>query len=148
METEPSTLQDELIHAVGRQDMLEVQRLIAAGANPNSPGSVWSSAIACAGENDETGEIVRALVHAGANVNIQDESGRTPLHQAVDVAIDGTIQQGLSEIDWTVVGVLLELGADPSIPDNDGKTIADLASMYGYNARRSFDDFMHDRSRG
>jgi len=33
------------------------------------------------------------------------------------VAIDGTIQNNLDEIDWTVVGVSLDLGADPNMPD-------------------------------
>ena len=137
-----ATLEDALVHEVWRQDVVATRRLLAAGANPNLPGRAWSSAIACAGENDETGEIVRALVDAGADVNIQDEFGLTPLHRAVDMAIDGTIQQNLTEINWTVVGVYLELGADPNIPDKNGNTIAELASAYGYNARRSFDDFM------
>jgi len=141
-----ATLEDALIHEVWRQDVVAVRRLLAAGANPNLPGRAWSSAIACAGENDETGEIVRILVDAGADVNIQDEFGLTPLHRAVDMAIDGTIQQNLKEIDWTVVGVYLELGADPNIRDKNGETIADVASAYGYNAKQSFDDFMRTRS--
>jgi len=121
-------LEDALVHEVARQDLPAVQRLLDAGANPNLPGQAWSSAIACAGENDETGEIVRALVASGADVNIQDECGWTPLHHAVDMAIDGTIQQNLEEIDWTVVGVYLDLGADPSTRNKDGETIADVAS--------------------
>ena len=137
--------EDALIHEVWRQDIAAVQRLLDAGANPNLPGRAWSSAIACAGENDDTGDIVRVLVGAGADVNIQDEHGQTPLHHAVDMAIDGTIQQNLDEIDWTVVGVYLELGADPSRPDNNGTTVDDIATAYGYNAKRSFDEFMRSR---
>jgi hypothetical protein len=70
----------------------------------------------------------------------------TPLHYAVDIAIDGTIQQSLETIDWSVVGVFLDLGADPNIRDARGKTVYDTASAYGYNARRSFDDFMRSRA--
>ena len=141
-----ATLEDALVHEVWRQDLFEVHRLLNASANPNLPGRTWSSAIACAGENDEVGNIVRALVAAGAKLNIRDEYGRTPLHHAVNVAIDGTIQQNLDEIDWTVVGVFLELGADPNISDKTGKTISDVATAYGLNARRSLNDFMRTRS--
>ena len=141
-----ATLEDALVHEVWRQDLSAVQRLLNSGANPNLPGRAWSSAIACAGENDETGEIVRALVAAGADLNIQDDYGRTPLHHAVDMAIDGTIQNNLDEIDWTVVGVYLDLGAEPNIPDKNGKTIADVASAYGHDAKRSFENFMRTRA--
>lgn len=141
-----ATLEDALVHEVWRQDLSAIQRLLNAGADANKPGRTWSSAIACAGENDDTGEIVRVLVAAGADVNIQDEHGQTPLHLAVDKAIDGTIQQSLDRIDWTVVGVYLELGADPAIADENGKTIADIASAYEDNAKESLDDFMRTRS--
>ena len=94
-----ATLEDALVHEVWRQDLSAVQRLLESGANPNLPGRKWSSAIACAGECDEIGDIVRALVAAGADINIQDAQGLTPLHHAVDIAIDGTIQQNLGVID-------------------------------------------------
>ena len=71
------------------------------------------------------------LVASGADINVQNERGLTPLHYAVDVAIDGTIQQGLETIDWSVVGVFLDLGADPNIPDARGKTVYDVAFAYG-----------------
>lgn len=142
-----STLEDALIHEVWRQDLAAVQQLLSAGANPNLPGRTWSSAIACAGENDETGNIVRVLVNAGADINIQGSHGWTPLHHAVDIAIDGTIQQGRESVDWSVVGIFLDLGANPTIPDVNGKTVYDTASAYGNNARRSFDEFMLSRNR-
>ncbi len=140
-----TTLEDALIHEVWRQDVSAVHRLLESGANPNLPGRTWSSAIACSGENDETGDIVRMLVTAGAEINIQDTQGLTPLHHAVDIAIDGTIQQNLNTIDWSVVGVFLDHGADPNIRDSRGKTVYDTATAYGYNARKSFDEFMRSR---
>lgn len=143
-----STLEDELEHEVWRRDISSVHRLLKAGANPNKPGRAWSSAIACAGENDETGEIARLLVEAGADINLQNEHGLTPLHYAVDMAIDGAAQQELDAIDWSVVSVFLDLGADPTIRDIDGETVYDLALAYGQDARNSFDAFMDSRNMG
>ncbi|WP_145112063.1 ankyrin repeat domain-containing protein [Gimesia panareensis] len=138
-----ATLEDALIHEVWRQDLSAVQRLLEAGANPNLPGRGWSSAIACAGENDETGDIVRALVASGADINLQDSNGYTPLYHAVDIAIDGACQQNRETIDWSVVAVLIDLGANPDLPDNRGKTVRDLAMAY--SAQSSFEEFLRSR---
>lgn len=147
MTDEPhQTLEDSLVHEVCRHDLTAVQRLLAAGANPNRPGRAWSSAIACAGENDETGDIVRFLVAAGADINLQDEHGQTPLHWAVDMAIDGAIQADRPEIDWRVVGVFLELGGNPDIRDISGRTVHGLAANYGPAAQQSFEDFLKTQS--
>ena len=140
------TLEDALVHEVWRQDLVAVRRLLDSGANPNLPGRAWSSAIACAGGNDETGQIASALVDAGADINVQDSNGWTPLHHAVDVAIDSTTQQNLDTIDWSAVGVFLDLGADPNIANSLGVTVYDLASAYGAKARESFDHFLESRN--
>jgi ankyrin repeat protein len=140
------TLEDALVHEVWRQDLAAIRRLLAAGANPNRPGRAWSSAIACAGENDETGDIARCLVAAGADINLQDEHGQTPLHWAVDMAIDGAIQADRPKINWHVVGVFLDLGANPQIRDQGGRTVHDWAANYGPEAQQSFEDFLKSRS--
>ena len=140
-----SSLEAQLIHEVWRNDLEAVKHLLASGANPNKPGRAWSSAIACAGENDRTGEVAQALARAGADINIQDEHGTTPLHHAVDIAIDGAIQNDEESFDWTVVGVFLTLGADPQIRDRRGKTVFDCAAAYGDYAHKSFSKFMASR---
>jgi ankyrin repeat protein len=139
------TLEDALIHEVWRQDLDSVKRLLEAGANPNLPGGNWSSAIACAGENDETGQIIRALVAAGADVNLQDADGWTPLLIAVDSAIDGATQQDLETINWSIVAVLLDLGADPHVAHPRWGTVYDMATDYGPSARESFAKFLRSR---
>jgi ankyrin repeat protein len=147
-ESDHSSLEEALVHEVWRQDLKAIERLLKSGANPDVPGGNWSSAIACAGENDTTGAIARLLVAFGANINLQDSQGLTPLHHAVDIAIDGAAQRNLDRIDWHVVGVFLDLGADPGIPDARGKTVFDLAKACGDYAHNSFIDFMTARGDG
>jgi len=59
---------------------------------------------------------VRELVQAGAHVNAQDQSGRTPLHHAA------------SKARQHVVRGLLDAGADTHIVDSAGKRPADVAA--------------------
>lgn len=129
------TLEDALIHEVWRQKRDCGSTPIGFRCESQSAQSAWSSA--CSGENDDTG----VLVAASADINIQDVQEVTPLHHAVDMGIDGTIQQILDTIDWSVVGMLLDLGADPSIRDSRGETVYDIANACGYNARMSLDEF-------
>ncbi len=68
------------------------------------------------------------------------------IHNAIDVAVDGAIQSRSPEIDWRCVSILLNLGADPSIECNRGKTPLDIIDDYGVNARSSFDEFTRRRS--
>jgi ankyrin repeat protein len=62
---------------------------------------------------------VKLLLEHGANPNIQDENGDTPLHW--------TAQWGRLD----VVKLLLVYGADPTVKDKDGKTPLDLARAEG-----------------
>ena len=55
----------------------------------------------------------------GADPNIKDEAGRTPLYWA---ASEGHVD---------VVKLLLVYGADPTVEDKDGKTPLDLARAEG-----------------
>ena len=58
--------------------------------------------------------LVEALVAAGAEIDIRNECGRTPLHQAA------------SYREASVVAALLDAGADPALEDNEGNRPADL----------------------
>ncbi len=59
--------------------------------------------------------IIRALLKAGANPNLRDEDGSTPLHSAAEFSIP------------EIVEVLLKAGADPAAKNEKGKTPWDLA---------------------
>lgn len=63
--------------------------------------------------------MVKDLLDAGANVNVKDEAGRTPLTEAAWNGHTETIK------------LLLERGADPNIKKNDGQTALSLALARG-----------------
>jgi len=94
--------------------------LLGAGADANARSrnemSVMPIHSAVAGRH---GEIVAALVEAGADVNVSQRHGWTPLH--------GAAQHG----DVATVDVLLDGGADPAACNDDGTTAADLADRAG-----------------
>ena len=74
-------------------DYLEVKRLLDEGRDPNKINSQKMTPLMMASEFEEE-KIIRLLVSYGADVNLQGHEGVSPLHLAVDVSIDGTIQSG------------------------------------------------------
>ncbi len=137
--------QDALVDAIHRKDLTEIKRLLEAGADPNRGGLGESFALDAAVGRDETGIIIRTLVAAGADVNIRDEYGQTPLHTAVNLAIDAATQGDYPEIDWREAGLLLDLGADPMIRDDQGQSAYDWISEADHSAKEDLDDFLKNR---
>lgn len=79
------------------------------------------NALAAAAAGQHVGT-VRALAKAGARVTTRDRNGTTPLHVAAKAGVS------------VVAAALLELGADPTVANDDGDTPADLARR-----KRDFD---------
>jgi len=82
--------------------------------------------------NGDLDEVERLVVDCGANPNIQDNDGYTPLHSAAENCHVG------------VVRVLLDHGADPTIRDNEGRTPLD----YGSKCSEEFREMLRRRSGG
>src|SRR6185295_18576869 len=86
-----------LLQAVWKDDYDGVKRLIKKGADVNYRGPVYDSLLGRAESmvREKTAALVlaceggdlrlaRLLVSSRANVNIRDQDGNTPLHQATD----------------------------------------------------------------
>lgn len=75
-------------------------------------------------------ETAKWLVENGADVNSRDVQGCTPLLLAFDLDIDGAIQSG-KEIDFSHSKNLINLGADTSIKNYEGRSLESTAAAYG-----------------
>jgi ankyrin repeat protein len=94
--------------------------LLTEGADPNKPAenemAVYPINSATAHrEKTAASMMVSLLVAQGAEVNVAQHGGWTPLHQAA------------SHGDMQMVQFLLESGADPSLESDDRHTAADMA---------------------
>jgi uncharacterized protein len=98
-----------------------VKALITAGANVNAAAKnglkVQALHAAVAGRNLE---IVKAVLDAGGDPNAQQQAGFRPMHEAGSNA-----NRKLAEL-------LLLHGADPSLPNDEGKSAIDLARDKGH----------------
>ena len=129
-------LQQRLIHAVVQNQVETVKTLLEQGGDPNArvePGKedAWIRqgrtsddpappliVLACRFGSPES-KVIALLIEKGANVNIADRNGVTPLMAA-------------SELDWDPsIALLLEGGAKVNASDRDGKT----ALMYAMGNR-------------
>jgi ankyrin repeat protein len=98
-----------LLDAAERGDRAAAMRLLAKGANVNTPGPDGTTAIMWAASNDDL-ELVRALIKAGANVTLKNQFGTSALTEA---AIIGSAP---------VIEALLKAGADPNTKNPEGET--------------------------
>lgn len=92
--------------------------LLAHGADPKCGHSPLEHAVLYGRHNRwkaRQPEVVRLLLEHGAEVNVQDKYGHTPLHAAVLGAGTDTMQ------------LLLEAGADRNLTDAEGDTAEERA---------------------
>lgn len=109
--------EDGLWHAARTGDLAAMKRYIAEGADVNAPDeSLNVSPLAWSASYGQA-EATRLLIENGADVNIEDDNGSTPLHVAV---VFGRAD---------VAKLLVENGANPQIRNDDGGTPADALHL-------------------
>jgi ankyrin repeat protein len=101
--------ENTLLDAVERGDRAAALRMLAKGADPNTPGADGTTAIMWAAANDDLA-LVRALIDAGAQVNHKNQFGTSAITEA---AIIGSTP---------VIDALLAAGADPNTRNPEGET--------------------------
>ncbi|OZC03749.1 ankyrin repeat domain-containing protein [Rubricoccus marinus] len=110
-----------LHHAViyADADAATIRLLVEAGADPATADDNGDTALHAAARFDAAGP-ARALLDAGADPDARsaDESRHTPMHAAF-----------LGSVKGSVVPILLQYGADPTIHNADGLTPLDLARL-------------------
>ena len=106
--------------AAFKASMEIVQQLLDAGADVNIVGGKYGTALQAASCKGST-ETIQLLLDAGADATIVGGKYGTPLLAAAQGQWSAT----------EVVTLLLNYGADPSIPAQDGQTLAHIAARRG-----------------
>jgi ankyrin repeat protein len=98
-----------LLDAAEQGDRPAALRLLAGGANPNTPGPDGTTPLMWAAAHADL-DLVRALIRARANVDARNHFGTTALTEA---AIIGSAP---------IIDALLKAGADPNTKNPEGET--------------------------
>jgi ankyrin repeat protein len=112
-------------------------RLIQNGADINEAYGIGIRPIIAA-INSGNKRILEFVIGNGADLNIDDGE---PLRNAIDITIDGMIQDGLAEPkneNLEIVKILLAGGADLELKNESGKRPVDVITAFSHN-QKSFE---------
>lgn len=88
-------------------------------------------------------DLIDFLVSRGADPNIRDALGMTPMHAAIMHELDAVLLQQ-QEVDFPCARQLLRLGASPDILDSNGKTPGDYTGARGTQLRDALEEALMD----
>ena len=113
-----------LAASVDCEDLRIMQLLIEHGADVNFIPPDCMPVLNWAVEQGRA-DVIRLLAENGANMNIQDNMGNTPLHIALDIEITSASEWShLPEME--ISRLLYDLQADPTVQDKEGISCIDM----------------------
>lgn len=90
--------------------------------------------------------VITALFNFGADIEMRESNGWTPLHHAVDLDIDSAGQIGWEEgaffrqLSFAATALIASLGANLNSQLENGETPRDMASRYGEKVLQKYDE--------
>jgi len=112
---------DNPFTAVKSQDLTALVAMVERGADVNARNDAGQTPLMMAATQRGSEKLIELLVFQGADFRARDKNGMTALMHA---AGKGELQNAEQ---------LLQLGIDPDIKDNSGKTVTDYAIAGGLN---------------
>lgn len=113
--TQTASLEQNLMKAISKWDTGLVRSLLEGGADPNFFARDMSPLLSAV--YWEGTEITQLLLDHGANVNIRNSHGQTPLHNAFQNAFQYERPPNIE-----CIQILIASGADINASDNAGRT--------------------------
>lgn len=131
---------EEMARATWDKDLDAIREILARKPNLSDCMFGYSRS---GGDEDFT--ILKMLLAAGADIN-DCSFGEPLLHCLVDGIADSEGSRYGGQPDWSPVGQMIELGADPLLRDGNGRNLLDIAALWGERDRVLLDAYL--RSRG
>ena len=121
----------DLCCAIWKGDFAEVRAIADSEADLSQSGHNGFTPLVQAAEIENI-DIAQFLLEHGADINGCNREGITPLHVAVDMSNDGTIQTGGAPGDepLEMIRFLLSKGADQNMKDLEGQCPMELGESY------------------
>lgn len=123
-------IQNNLSAAVYCGNLAEIEKWLDKGATVNGLDDNGDPPLVVVIDNHVDLDVLEFLLAHGADVNLTARDGTSPLHSAINVAMDSFIYDLDEHLDLTRITLLLSAGADSELADHKGRTPIDWARAY------------------